>query len=106
MAKKLKTICGDLGYLHNQIGVTIDALQIKHDPLEWQKKGIQFTASGYGGRIPTANKVFAWGRWYRIYCAIWGNIGVCFIESNGYRFFLPDSVSANVATGGDNATKQ
>lgn len=81
-----------LGYLHNQLGVSPDALELKRDLLWWQKQGLQYTASGYGKAIPTQYKVRAWNRWYRVYCCIYGNIGTCYIKTTNGNFYLPDSL--------------
>lgn len=47
--------------------------------LWWQKQGLQYTASGYGTKIPTHHMVFFAGKWRRIYCRIFSNIGTCYI---------------------------
>jgi hypothetical protein len=49
------------------------------DLLWWQVEGLSYTATGYGGRIPTRYKVQYNGRWRRVYCAIWSNAGTCYI---------------------------
>lgn len=51
-------------------------------PLWWQEKGLSFTASGYGARIPTRYVVQLHGRWRRVYCHIYSNSGTCFIGRN------------------------
>ncbi|MFT7280514.1 MAG: hypothetical protein ACI9DM_000233 [Cyclobacteriaceae bacterium] len=56
--------------------------EIKTDLLPWQKRGLTYTATGYGARIPTTYKVVHEGRWKRVYCAIYSNSGTSFIESN------------------------
>lgn len=66
-------------------------VESKHDPLWWQLKGLSYTASGYGKKIPTAHKVKAVGvdgreRWYRVYCTIYSNIGTCWIDRKGFTF--------------------
>lgn len=50
-----------------------------HSPLEWQKQGLQYTASGYGKKIPTEYKVKYNGRFYRVYCRIYSNSGTLYI---------------------------
>ena len=51
-------------------------------PLEWQKRGLSFTASGYGRRIPTSYMVQLPGspRWRRVYCCIYSNSGTCYVD--------------------------
>lgn len=48
-------------------------------PLWWQEKGLQFTASGYGRRIPTSRMVRLNKRWRRVYCCIFSNSGTCYV---------------------------
>jgi hypothetical protein len=48
-------------------------------PLWWQEKGLSYTASGYGPRIPTRYMVKVNNKWQRVYCCIYSNIATCFI---------------------------
>lgn len=59
-------------------------------PLWWQVKGLTYTASGYGGKIPTPWQVQLPGstRWYRVYCMIYSNSGTCYIVHKGERVFV------------------
>ena len=41
--------------------------------------GLTWTASGYGARIPTPYMVLVHGKWRRVYCLIYSNVGTCFI---------------------------
>lgn len=56
-------------------------LEHKEAPLWWHLKGLQFSASGYGSRIPTRHMVKLPGspRWRRVYCCIWSNAGTCYV---------------------------
>ncbi len=47
--------------------------------LDWQRQGLSFTASGYGRRIPTRYMVQYMGKWRRVYCIIYSNIGTLYI---------------------------
>lgn len=49
-------------------------------PLWWHTAGKQFTASGYGKRIPTEFVVRLEKRWRRVYCCIYSNIGTLYVE--------------------------
>lgn len=53
----------------------------KQQPLEWQKRGLQYTRSGYGKKIPTATMVQIPGsdKWRRVYCAVFSNAGTCYV---------------------------
>jgi hypothetical protein len=63
---------------------TIQGLEVPaiEKPLNWQKMGLQFTASGYGSRVPTAYMVEVNGKWRRVYCKIYSNIGTLYIGKN------------------------
>lgn len=52
----------------------------EHRPLGWQKQGKSFTASGYGGRIPSPWMVKFGSRYRRIYVACYSNSGTAYIE--------------------------
>ena len=54
-------------------------VESKIDPLRWQKLGLTYTATGYGRRIPTQHKVKFKGKWRRVYCCIFSNIGTLYI---------------------------
>ena len=60
----------------------LDEIEHKEVPLWHHKAGLQFTASGYGRRIPTEHMVKLPGgnRWRRVYCACYSNSGTCYVE--------------------------
>lgn len=47
--------------------------------LWWQEKGLQYTATGYGGKIPTGYVVKHNGKWRRVYLKVYSNIGTMFV---------------------------
>ena len=53
--------------------------QLQVAPLWWHDKGLQYTAMGYGSKIPTRYKAFVHGKFRRVYCRIFSNIGTCFV---------------------------
>lgn len=53
--------------------------EAKDAPLWWHEKGLSFTASGYGKRIPTRQMVKVNGKWRRVYCCVFSNSGTCYI---------------------------
>ena len=69
-------------YLHfgrgNEPRLTVK-VEAKVAPLWWQDKGLSYTASGYGGRIPVRYMVHWKGRWRRVYAAQYGNAGTAYI---------------------------
>ena len=60
-------------------------LESKDAPLWWHLRGLSYTASGYGRKIPTRHMVKLPGsnRWRRVYCCIYSNIGTCYVEVPG-----------------------
>lgn len=75
-------------WLHGPEGV---ALPTRYAPLPWQIRGLSFTASGYGRRIPSAHLVQLPGspRWRRVYVCCFSNSGTAYVEgakqANGRR---------------------
>ena len=61
----------------------------KSKPLWWQLKGLTYTASGYGSKIPTDYMVYVneTKRWYRVYCTIYSNSGSCWVTVKGQRYY-------------------
>jgi hypothetical protein len=55
------------------------SVECAESPLWWQEKGLSFTASGYGARIPARYKVKINGKWRRVYCKIYSNNGTLYI---------------------------
>jgi hypothetical protein len=47
------------------------------------KQPIDRNVSGYGSKRPLPYKVKNEGRFYRVYCCIYGNSGTCYIMSKG-----------------------
>ena len=54
-------------------------VDIKESMLPWQEKGLSYTASGYGSKIPTRYMVKFEGRWRRVYAACHGNASTCYL---------------------------
>lgn len=57
-------------------------------PLWWHLEGLSFTASGYGGKIPTSYMLRHSGRLKRVYVMIWSNSGTEYILDHGCRLIL------------------
>lgn len=48
--------------------------------LWWQKRGLSYTATGYGAKIPTRYMVRTIDqKWRRVYCAIFSNVGTTYV---------------------------
>ena len=52
---------------------------VMEKPLWWQEKGLSYTASGYGARIPTSTMVLFNGKWRRVYGRQYSNGGTAYI---------------------------
>ena len=63
-------------------------VKAKIDLLWWQERGLTYTSTGYGKNIPTAYKVYAYGRWLRVYCCIYSNSGTRYVRSNGQEYYI------------------
>lgn len=70
-----------------------ERVPVKEAPLWWHKRGLSYTASGYGGRIPTLYMVRHNGKWRRVYCAIYSNVGTTYI---GKRWQSSDAIAVSI----------
>ena len=68
--------------------IYIEDHDVMVDYLPWQLQGKTYTATGYGSKIPTSKKIKYNGIWHRIYCAIYSNIGTCYIISKGQKIIV------------------
>ena len=60
-------------------------ITLTHKPLDWQKSGLQYTASGYGSRIPTEWVTMYVSKLRRVYCTVYSNNGTCWITVKGKK---------------------
>lgn len=65
-----------------------ESVPVFYCPLALQLSGRQYTASGYGAKIPTAYMVKFEGRMYRVFCRIYSNAGTRFIVFRGERIIV------------------
>jgi len=63
----------------------IEDLESKDAPMPHHLAGLSYTRTGYGKKIPTRRMVRLPGnpRWRRVYCAIYSNIGTCYVTVPG-----------------------
>ena len=81
---------GDLitgAYWNMKSGVTFPT---REKLLPWQKRGLMYTASGYGKKIPTSKQLYILGRWRRVYCSIFSNSGTCYVIVDGKEVNVDD----------------
>lgn len=56
-----------------------ESVEVKEAPMAHHMRGLSYTASGYGVRIPTPYMVKVERRWRRVYCCIFSNSGTLYI---------------------------
>jgi len=56
--------------------INVDVIEA---PLWFHKRGLSYTATGYGNRTPTVYKVKWQGKWRRVYAACYGNAASTYI---------------------------
>jgi hypothetical protein len=63
------------------------------DPLPWQERGLQQTASGYGAKLTSRFSVQIDGdkRKRRVYITRWSNAGSAWFFHEGGKVFIPDT---------------
>jgi hypothetical protein len=73
----------------NLIRSQIAATAHKVSVLPWQERGLSYTASGYGERIPTRHMVRTIdNRWRRVYATCFSNAATLWIVENGERVIV------------------
>jgi hypothetical protein len=76
-------------YHSNPINYT--PLETVEKPLWWQLRGLSYTSTGYGPKIPTSYMVKHNNRMKRVYCRIYSNSGSLFIINGKGTLPLTDS---------------
>jgi hypothetical protein len=64
-------------------GITLTNVMRK--PMRHHMLGLQYTASGYGSKLPTELVAKINGRLHRLYCAIWSNVGTVYVIVGGKK---------------------
>lgn len=62
--------------------------ELVHCPLEWQKQGLQETASGYGRKLTNSYKINFNGKLYRLYTTSFSNAGSTWFTVKGKKIFI------------------
>ena len=77
----------------------IDTTDSRISETWWQRRGLMYTATGYGKKIPTEYMVQCGDlRWRRVYCHIFSNSGTLYVIYNGKDRIL--SIQAEYALEG------
>ena len=75
----------------DRIQITVDRKDTEHfieERLDWQKRGLQQTSTGYGGKLTSPYKVKYNNRWYRVYSACYSNVSTEYILVKGQWVFV------------------
>jgi hypothetical protein len=73
--------------LADAAGYTV-RVEAKHAPMAHHLARRSYTATGYGKRIPTPTMVKYRGRWRRVYCCIYSNVGTHYIGKLADSLFV------------------
>lgn len=69
-------------------GLFADTSELIYAPLDWQKRGLSETTSGYGSRLTHPYKINFNGREYRLYVTQYGNSGSVWFKAGGRKIFV------------------
>jgi hypothetical protein len=64
---------------------------VRRKLLWWQARGISYTATGYGRKIPTTVQIRIGNRWHRVYCVCYSNTGSCYVVRQGKPVYIDES---------------
>lgn len=67
-----------------------DSAYLIRCPLWWQKRGLRYTSSGFGAKIPSEFMAVLGTRKYRVYVTIYSNAGTAWIKVGGRKLVVPD----------------
>ncbi len=70
------------------LGLFADTAELIDNPTQWQKMGLQQTASGFGARLNTGRSIQFEGRAYRLYCTQYSNAGSVWFKSKGRTIYV------------------
>ena len=62
--------------------------QLIHAPLWYHNKGLQQTASGYGAKLTSSNKIMFEGKPYRLYATCYSNAASIWFTVKGRKIFV------------------
>jgi len=64
----------------------------KESPLWFHDQGLQQTATGYGNRLATPYMVKVRGKWRRVYCCQYSNVGTLYIGKPGAWEYIVENI--------------
>lgn len=83
----MSTRMGNLNYGRCENGQPAE-VELIYRPLPHHVAGLQYTATGYGAKIPTEWVTRLEARTRRVYCTIYSNAGTCWVVLNGKKVVI------------------
>ena len=71
-------------------------VEFKEKPLRHHLLGLQYTASGYGNKLPSIYMIHYENRWYRVYSICYSNVSTEYVIIMGKRIRLIDRKSTRL----------
>lgn len=68
----------------------VEIIQVKEKPLQHHILGLTYTATGYGGKLPTRYMVKnkGSGKWHRVYSVYYSNVSTEYILVGGVKIVV------------------
>jgi len=73
----------DITYSGGLPRIQCDRSQLIYNPPEWMQRGLQQTASGYGGKLNSGYSIRFNGKLRRVYVMCYSNSGTAYIKHDG-----------------------
>lgn len=72
----------------NRLPMATVQVDFKEETLPWQEKGLQYTATGYGSKIPSRYMVKFDNRWRRVYSVCYSNVSTEYVIIDGEKIIV------------------
>ena len=69
---------------HNDCFLTVE-VESKENEMRHHRLGLQYTATGYGSKLPTRHMIRFDGRWYRVYSICYSNVSTEYVLIDGEK---------------------
>jgi len=69
---------------HNDCFLTV-GVESKENEMRHHRLGLQYTATGYGSKLPTRHMIRFDGRWYRVYSICYSNVSTEYVLIDGEK---------------------
>jgi len=89
---KTENMADAVSYYPDYKKINCDKEDLIISQLDWQKRGLQQTASGYGSKLTTQYYINFEGFNYRVYCRCFSNVGTCYIKTKRFGEIIIDAL--------------